>query len=275
MEITAPARKERSMYTGQSKKITIIAILDILNKYSDADHRLSAQNILDYLSAEYDIKLDRKAVKRNLTDLVDFGYEIEYTEIPKKNQSGNDEAITTDWYINHTFDNSELRLLIDSLLFSKHMPYSQCKELINKLIGLSSKHFKDNVKHIHNLPESLLRNRSQELLYTIEILDEAISKKKQVSFNYTDYGVDKKAHPRLNTDGEPKQYIVNPYQMVATNGRYYLICNSDGYDDIAHYRVDKIANIELMKKPATPHNKVKESERGFDLPKHMAEHIYM
>jgi len=30
------------MYTAQSKKISIIAILEILNKYSDKDHRLSA-----------------------------------------------------------------------------------------------------------------------------------------------------------------------------------------------------------------------------------------
>ena len=261
------------MYTGQQKKISIIAILKILYEHSDAEHRLSAREIIERLWADYEIRLDRKAVKRNLMDLVDFGYDIEYKETPKKNPQGEEEIIYSDWYINHTFDTSELRLLIDSLLFSKHMPYSQCKELIAKLVGLSSVYFKDNVKHIHNLPESVPRN--PELLYTIEVLDEAISKKKQVSFNYKEYGIDKKTHVKSKPDGAPIEYLINPYQMVATNGRYYLICNLDKHDGLAHYRVDRIANIKLMKKPALSLKKVKGAEHGLDLPKHMAEHIYM
>ena len=273
MEITAVREKGDSMNIGQPKKISIIAILKILYEHSDAEHRLSAKEIIDYLWKDYEIKLDRKAVKRNLMDLLDFGYDIEYKETPKINPHGEEEIIYSDWYINHTFDNSELRLLIDSLLFSKHMPSRQCKELISKLIGLSSVYFKDNVKHIHNLPESVPRN--PELLYTIEILNEAISRKRQVSFNYTEYGIDKMVHLKLNSDEEPISYLINPYQMVATNGRYYLICNLDNHDGLAHYRVDRISGIKLTTKPAMALRKVKGAEHGLDLPKHMAEHIYM
>ena len=266
------------MYTAQTKKITILAILDILNKQSDAEHRLSAKQIIDLLWQDYGIKLDRKAVKRNLMDLVDFGYDIEYTETPKTNQQGEQEIIYSDWYINHKFDNSELRLLIDSLLFSKHIPYSQCKELIEKLAGLSNNYFKANVRHVHNLPESAPRN--PELLLTIEVLDEAIQKKKQVAFHYTEYGTDKKKRLRCRggesgESGEPIRYLINPYQMVATNGRYYLICNHDGHDNLAHYRVDRIAGIELLKTGAKPLAQVQGGSGGLDLPKHMAEHIYM
>jgi predicted DNA-binding transcriptional regulator YafY len=274
MEITAVREKGKDMFTGQQKKISIIAILKILYEHSDTDHRLSAKEIIDHLWSDYNIKLDRKAVKRNLMDLLDFGYDIEYTETPKKNPKGEEEIIYSDWYINHTFDNSELRLLIDSLLFSKHMPYSQCKDLIGKLVGLSSTYFKDNVKHIHNLPDGMPYNKN--LLYTIEILDEAISKKKQVSFNYADYGIDKKMHVKTDKDGNPINYIINPYQMVATNGRYYLICGTDKHDTLGHYRIDRIVNIqEPLKTNIKPLSKIKGAERGLDLPKHMAEHIYM
>jgi len=274
MEITAIRMKEGSMYTGQPKKISIIAILKILYEYSDAEHRLSAKDIIGYLWKDYGIKLDRKAVKRNLMDLWDFGYDIEYKETPKTNPRGEEEIIYSDWYINHTFDNSELRLLIDSLLFSKHMPNKQCKDLIAKLIGLSSVYFKDNVKHVHNLPDRVPRN--PELFYTIAVLDEAIGKKKQVLFNYKEYGIDKKTYLKLNKDGAPVDYQINPYQMVATNGRYYLICNMDNHDGLAHYRVDRIANIKLLEKnPATPLRRIKGAEHGLDLPRHMAEHIYM
>jgi predicted DNA-binding transcriptional regulator YafY len=96
-----------------------------------------------------------------------------------------------------------------------------------------------------------------------------------VSFNYTHYGVDKKKHVRTGADGEPTLFRVTPYQMVATNGRYYLVCSMDKYDTLGNYRVDRITNIQITSKPAKPKSKVKGMEHGFDLPKHMAEHIYM
>lgn len=261
------------MYTKQPKKMLIMNILDILRCYSDENHRLSQKEIIEILGNEYSMVADRKAIKRNLMNLIDFGYNIEFTETIRKNKDGEDESIYSDWYLERDFSDAELRLLIDSLLFSKHVPHSQCKELINKITGLSNKYFKTKVRHVHNLPEDKPQNA--ELFYTIEILDEAIENNKQVTFNYADYGTDKKLHFRQNADGENKVYIVNPYQMVATNGSYYLIGNYDKYDNVSHYRVDHIANIHISDAPAKPKNKVKGLEQGLDLPKHMAEHVYM
>ena len=68
------------MYTRQSKKLLIMNILDILRKYTDADLRLSQKEIVDILRREYEMKADRKSVRRNILDLIDFGYEIEYSE---------------------------------------------------------------------------------------------------------------------------------------------------------------------------------------------------
>ncbi|MEE1503760.1 MAG: WYL domain-containing protein, partial [Acutalibacteraceae bacterium] len=138
---------------------------------------------------------------------------------------------------------------------------------------LSNRYFHSKVKHIRNLPENLPQNK--ELFYTIEILDEAISKGRKVSFRYNDIGTDKKQHPRKNSEGNIREYIVNPYQMVATNGRYYLVCNYDKYDNVANYRVDRITDIHLLDAPAKPMKKVDGLKNGLDLPKHMAEHIYM
>ncbi len=64
------------MYTKQPKKMLIMNILDILKKYTDENHRLSQKEIVDILKSEYDMTVDRKAVKRNLMNLIDFGYEI-------------------------------------------------------------------------------------------------------------------------------------------------------------------------------------------------------
>lgn len=261
------------MYTKQPKKLLIMNILDILRRYSDADHRLSQKDIIDILQTEYEMVADRKAIKRNLMNLIDLGYNLEFSESVRRNKDGEEEVIYTDWYLERDFSDAELRLIIDSLLFSKHIPYSRCKELIEKIEGLSNRYFKSKVRHIRNLPVDQPQNA--ELFYTIEILDEAIERNRQVVFHYGDYGTDKKLHLRERKDGKPREYLVNPYQMVATNGRYYLIANVERHDNISHYRVDHIRDIEITDTPAKPQRKVEGLENGLDLPKHMAEHVYM
>lgn len=266
------------MYTIQPKKMLIINILEILRKYTDEDHRLSQKEIMDILKTEYNMTVDRKAIKRNIMNLIDFGYTIEYSEsvrmMPNAKTGELEESyILSDFYLVRDFTDGELRLLIDSLLFSKHIPYSQCKELIEKLEGLSNQYFKFNVKHIQTMPDIAPQNK--QIFYTIEVLNEAISKGRQVAFTYNEYGTDLKLHPRKNSAGQVREYIINPYQIAAVNGRYYLICNYDKYDNVANYRLDRITNIKLLETPAKSAQKVKGLENGFDLPRHMAEHIYM
>ncbi|MEG0545672.1 MAG: WYL domain-containing protein [Oscillospiraceae bacterium] len=266
------------MYTVQPKKLLIINILDVLKKYTDENHRLSQKEIADILKTEYNMSVERKAIKRNLMNLIDCGYEIEYSKslrmIPTKITGELEESyILSDFYLVRDFTDSELRLLIDSLLFSKQIPYSQRKELIGKLEGLSNQYFKSRVKHIQTMPNMSLNNN--QLFYTIEILDEAISKARQVSFTYNEYGTDKKLHSRKNSSGQSREYIINPYQMATANGRYYLICNYDKYDNVVNYRIDRITNIKMLDTPAKPAKQVKGLVNGFDLPKHMVEHLYM
>ena len=261
------------MYTVPPKKMLIINILEILKKYTDDDNSLSQKEIADILAKNYNMEVDRKAVKRNLVNLAEFGYNIEATETSRVNKKGEKEVLCSDWYMEREFSDAELRLLVDGLLFSKHIPYSQCKTLIEKLEGLSNNYFKLKVKHISSLPENMPENK--QLFYTIDILDEAISKGRQVEFSYNAFGTDKKLHNKVTDEGKVRKYIINPYQMVATNGRYYLICNYDKYDSVDHYRVDKITDIKLLDTPVKPKTKLPDLADGHDLPQHMAEHIYM
>ena len=71
-----------------------------------------------------------------------------------------------------------------------------------------------------------------------------------------------------------REYILNPYQMVATNGGYYLIGSFDKYNGLANYRIDRITNIRLLDTSVKPKEQV-EDGKTFSLPKHMAEHLYM
>lgn len=257
----------------QPKKMLIMNILDILKKYSDADHRLTQKDIVELLEKRYGMPADRKAVKRNLSYLQTCGYPLECEEFERAGASGEVETVCTNWYLQRDFTDEELRLLIDGVLSSKYIPKTQCSELIKKLSSLSNDYFLPKVKHVCSLPECEGRNR--QLFYTIGVLDDAIERGKKVRFNYLTYGVDKKRRPRTGKDGKPVEYLVNPYQMAVTNGRYYLIGNNDAHANVAHFRVDRITEIKETDMPRKPETEIEGMKNGFDLARHMAEHIYM
>ena len=263
----------------QPKKLLILNILDILRKYSDEDHRLSQKDIAEILKTEYDMTADRKAIRRNILNLMDCGYNIEYSESIRmvsnpKTGEPEENYLWSDFYLERNFTDGELRLLIDSLLFSKHIPYSQCKELVGKLESLSNVYFRSRVKHNARLPDDKTDNK--QLFLNIELLDEAISRGRKVSFKYLEYGTDKRPHIKKRPDGTERVYIISPYQMAAKEGKYYLICNYDKYDDISNYRLDRITDLRILSEPVKPFGKLKWANgRTLDLATYMKEHPYM
>ena len=275
------------------KKLVILYILDILQKYKDEEHRLSQKEIQDILKREYEMTVDRKAVKRNLLNLIEYESNIEYREVSRKDifrkkdsvsykgtsdfadkEISEDDLLWTDFYLKQKFTNEELRLLIDSLLFSKHIPYSQAKELIKKLESLSNIYFKSCSQYIYPLPVE--RTDNKQVFYNIAILDDAIRKKKKVLFEYAVYHTDKKMHLKKREDGSVREYIITPYQMAVQEGKYYLICNYDKYDDISNYRVDRIRNIQVLEEKGKPFETLKWSgHQPMNLNEYMKEHVYM
>lgn len=145
----------------------------------------------------------------------------------------------------------------------------QVKTLIEKLKGMGNRYFSAKVNHVCNLPD-LHHGDNKQLMYALDTINEAISQHKKISFIYNMYGYDYKLHPKRE-----EKYIVNPYQMVANNGFYYLIGNYNKYNDISHYRLDKMTSVEMLPDKVKPQNQVEGMEQGLNLPKHMAEHIYM
>lgn len=243
------------MYGTGNKKMLNMLILEILRLYSDENHSLTQQEIIKLLNRNYGMECDRRSVKSNVMSLKEMGYDI-----------ATDKGYRL---LSREFDDSELRILIDSVLFSKSISTKQAKELINKIRGLASNYFNAKVSHISNLPR-LNRTINKQAMYSLDTINDAIAEKRKVQFVYNDIGTDLQLHPKKE---EP--YVVNPYQIVANNGRFYLIGNNDKYDNVAHFRIDKMTDVKLLEEKVNPMNKVSGLEKGLNLPKHMAEHIYM
>lgn len=164
-------------------------------------------------------------------------------------------------------------MLIDGLRFSRSVPYRHRKQLIDKLGRLSSIHFNQRMNHVHCMSADSPQNK--ELFHTIDVLDEAITSGKQILITYNYYGTDLKLHPTKRPDGTPKRQLINPYQMVANEGRYYLICNYDHYDTVSNYRIDRITNIEMLDTPVKPISQVRGLEKGLELQDYVYQNLNM
>ena len=225
----------------EPKKLALIRILQILWKYSDFDHPMTQEEIAAHLEADYGIAIERKAVSRNLSLLKEAGFDIESWR--------NGSCL-----VSRDFEDAELRLLIDGVLSSRHITAAHTKDLIERLCGLSNRYFKSHVKHVCSVND-WGKTDNQALFYNIEIVDEAIEKRLRVVFDYNKYGADKKLH---NTAA----HIASPYQLLLHNQRYYLMALNERWHNMAYYRLDRITNIRLSDKKATPLRSVEGYESG-------------
>lgn len=57
-------------------KRSLLMIIDILNEYTDLDHILTCNELIDKVKAKYKLELDRRTVYYDINLLIDFGYDI-------------------------------------------------------------------------------------------------------------------------------------------------------------------------------------------------------
>lgn len=214
----------------------ILSILEILQQDSDADHILPMRKIIAKMQTVYGLSVDRRTVYSVVETLCFMGYDIStYGE----NGVG--------YYLRaRDFELSEVRLLMDSVYSASFLSPKQTDELVDKLQHLLSVGQRKHYRHLCVArPEK--KSKNQEVFLNVELLDEAISQGVKVEFTYLHYNLNKKLAPRREAP-----YLVNPYQMVCTNEKYYLVCNYDKYDTLSHYRIDMMQNIQLTQEPIKP-----------------------
>ena len=227
----------------EPKKNAVLRILQIFQRYSDYDHPLTQDEILQHLSRDYGIELERKAVGRNISYLKEAGVEIE------SNKRGSYLAY-------REFDDSELRLLVDGVLASRHISANYSKALIDKLCNLSNVYFRSHVKNVYSVDQWSKSDNSQFFL-NISIVDEAIEGGKQITFSYNKFGADKKLHTSSS-------HRASPYQLILHNQRYYLMAYSEKWNDVGYYRLDKITDMKIVDEAATPLKSIEGYEKGID-----------
>ncbi len=227
----------------EPKKLALLRIAQILHKYSDEAHPLKQEDIAAYLSRDYDIEIERKAVGRNLSLLKEAGYEI----IATRNGC---------YLEKREFEDAELKLLIDGVLCSKHIATHHSKQLIEKLAALSNAYFRSHIKNIYTVND-WNKTQNYDLFLNIELVDEAIETGKQITFSYNKFGADKKLHKSAT-------HFASPYQMILHNQHYYLMALNEKWKNMGYYRLDKITQMQISDRPLTPLRTVDGFENGID-----------
>lgn len=240
-----------------SKKLALLYILRILEKYSDIDHPLTQEQIIQKLDRDYNIVLERKAVASNITLLRDYA-EVDIEEAARRKGV---------YLATRRFNDSELRFLIDSVFFSRHIPKNYADDIIKKLKKLGSIDFGKTIPSVYNIG-TFYRTSSKEIFYIIEQLNEAMANDRKIILMYNEYGLDKKLHPSWE-----ERKLINPYQIVLWNNHYYLIANIDMYDNITHFRLDKLTEIQITGEFRKNIRDTK--ERELNLGKYLLGHPYM
>ena len=139
---------------GASYTQRFFALLEILKKNTDADHRLQQLQLVDILLDEYHMTVDRRSVRKALDEMQQAGYPVLYDK---------------GWYYKHQFSKSELNYLADSVRFNNCLAPDMQARLLGKMASLRGKWYA-------SLPDqSQLRTTSPCFLENLEVLHSAIN----------------------------------------------------------------------------------------------------
>lgn len=214
----------------QNQKMKLLYLLQILLTMTDDEHGLTLAQLLNELEKR-DITAERKSIYDDFEALRVFGIDIE---------SRKENRTTVYFVANRTFELPELKLLVDAVQSSKFITHRKSNELIKKLETLCSVHQASQLQR-QVFVANRVKTMNESIYYCVDDLHNAISKNRQITFQYFDWGTDKKKH--LRHDG--KIYRVSPWALSWDDENYYMIAYDSGNEEIRHFRVDKMMNVSL------------------------------
>lgn len=216
--------------TKQDKKGRLLALREYLYKYTDEQHMVSTQELIDEMTRQ-GYPGNRKTIKDDIDVLNKFGMDI-ITNVSRGNS----------FYVgSREFELAELKLLVDAVSSSRFISAARSEQLIGKLTEMTSVYEKTQITPRIYTDERIKAN-NPSLYYVIDMLIQAVQEKKKVRFQYGEYDADK--NKVLRNDGEI--YINSPYGCLWSDDFYYLIGYSEKRKKVVTFRVDRIIELEIM-----------------------------
>ena len=214
------------------QKCRILTLYEILLNETDEGHPMVEARLRARL-AERGIEAERKTVLDDLHALEDFGVDIE-------NRRGKGGGY---YLASRTFELAELKLLVDAVQSSKFISEKKSNVLLKKLYTLTSRYEAEQLRRqVHVCGR--VKADSAAAIYAVDTVHAAIAEKRRITFRYSEWGMDKKLHPRHGG----ALYEVSPYLLTWDDGNYYMVGYDHGAEAKKHFRVDKMTGTALSDK---------------------------
>lgn len=234
--------------TMNGKKLLPVMILDILRNDTDEEHPMSTAELLSALKTRGYL-CDRKTLKDNVVALCKAGFEIMCQR----------EKSNLYYFSDREFDEPEIRILLDAVRAAVFITEKKSKELCAKISDLAGRRGGKDILR-NTVAFNITKNTNEHVYYSVAMISAAIRDGKKITFKYFDYD----CKHNIVYRGNGKRYEVNPLATVFSNDKYYLICYHDKYDNITHYRVDRMHEVEETDELVA----IKPELTGFDLREH-------
>lgn len=230
------------------KKAKLLYLLEIFEQKTDEDCPLSINELIEELSKK-GISAERKSLYDDIAVLCDIGYDI---------VSIRDKKVGY-FLASRKFEYPEVKLFADAVLSAKFITTKKSKELLQKIESLLSNNQANKLKK-----QVFLANRektqNEEIYYNIDKIAKAVEANKKISFKYFEYTAGKEK--RFRKGG--RSYEVSPYAMLWFEDAYYLVGNMQRFDNLVHFRVDRMANVEIKDELSRPVKEVSEFANYLD-----------
>ena len=178
------------------------------------------------------------------------------------------------WCRVNPLTDTELKMVIDAVLYAKQIPKEVAIRLIETLKSISPINLKDYVKNVDYI-EDVNHTENENVKDFIEIIGEAIEHKKRliITPRWIRHADESRLGYRIGTP-----FIADPYYIVTDKCRYYLICHVDRAASLPHIenrRIDRFAKVKIYDELQFPIEAIPGYEHGMRLGDYMREHLYM
>ena len=220
------------MARGLNQKMKITYLMQLFLDKTDETHYITMVEILTHLNSN-DITAERKSIYADIEALKQYGFDIK----------GFQEKGTYFYHlVNRKFELAELKILVDAVQSWKFITARKSNELIKKIESIAS-NFEAKELQRQVYVSNRIKTMNESIYYNVDCLHESINSNSQITFQYSQWTVDKKT--KLKKDGA--LYIVSPWVLMWDNENYYLVAYDSEEGKIKHFRVDKMLHITLTK----------------------------
>ena len=224
------------------KSMIFLMILEILKDSSDIDHPMLKEELRSMIHEKFGFLPARNNIYDKLNALVEAGFPIVQ----------DDKGV---YYDGAVLSDGELRFLADCVLYSDFATHRAAADIIEALSALGSHEFQKYMKKQVYRTTKTRKNPRLEVFLNLERVQQAIFDQHQISCNFLSYTAEMQTELVY-----PENIVINPYDIVYKNGKYYLFGALPDSEKMLSWRLDRLCNFKDLENRRTDIPLLKEIE---------------